>query len=196
MPEKVATGGRCKLEFTEEELQQVTGLAAMNCTLDEIATFFKCSRGTVQSRIKNDLKFLAAYEKGANNKKLSLKRWMWKAAANGNITMQIFLSKNMLGYSDVSRVDLGRLPDVVAVPVGEAAMELARHAAMGLPGPVLEHVLEGEVGMDAPGNGESEPHGPFCEPGDPSGGQSSTPEPVNEPIDPEPVPDGPENKEE
>lgn len=73
---------------------QVESLAAINCSVEEIASVVKCDRRTLQRR------FAAAIETGRNRGKSSLKRKMWETAMGGNVTMMIWLSKQMLGYTD------------------------------------------------------------------------------------------------
>ncbi len=74
--------------------EQVLELARINCTMDEMAAVLKCSKDTLERR------FAATIKEGREEGKSSLKRLMWEAAKQGNITMMIFLSKQLLGYSD------------------------------------------------------------------------------------------------
>lgn len=74
--------------------KQVEEMAAINCSVAEIAAVMDVDRRTIQRR------FAASLEKGRDHGKASLKRMMWKAASGGNITMMIWLSKQMLGYTD------------------------------------------------------------------------------------------------
>lgn len=79
--------------------KQVEQLAAIDCTNEEIASVVGCSVDTLTRR------FADVLIKGRENGKASLKRMMWKAATSGNVTMQIWLSKNRLGYRDKIDVD-------------------------------------------------------------------------------------------
>lgn len=80
----------------------VEKLAAINCSVAEIGAVLDCDRRTLQRR------FAAAIEKGREVGKSSLKRKMWEHAMGGNTTMMIWLSKQMLGYSDkVEQTNLG-----------------------------------------------------------------------------------------
>lgn len=70
-------------------------LAAINCSVAEIAAVIGVDRRTIQRR------YAALIEKGRDTGKSSLKRKMWKIAMdNENVTMCIWLSKQMLGYTD------------------------------------------------------------------------------------------------
>ena len=82
---------RPKLKFDVEQIKQ---LAAINCTNEEIAAVLGCSRDTIEKR------FSAIIKAGKGTGRMSLKRRMWKSAMDGSVPMQIFLSKQMCGYSD------------------------------------------------------------------------------------------------
>lgn len=71
-------------------------MAAKNCSMEEIGKAYgvDVTRRTLQRR------YVAVVEKGRAKGKISLKRKMFKLAMQGNVTMCIWLSKNMLGYSD------------------------------------------------------------------------------------------------
>ena len=78
----------------EINVDQLEELAAINCSVDEISAVIGIDRRTIQRR------YAAALQTGRERGKASLKRMMWKAAVGGNITMMIWLSKQMLGYTD------------------------------------------------------------------------------------------------
>jgi hypothetical protein len=72
-------------------------LALINCSWAEAAACLDVDEATLTRNKKYSQVFKAGREKG----KMSLKRQMWrKAIDENNTTMQIFLAKNMLGYSD------------------------------------------------------------------------------------------------
>ena len=73
---------------------QVEELAAINCSVDEIAAVLDVDRRTIQRR------FALVLQKGRERGKASLKRTMWKMAMKEHATMLIWLSKQMLGYTD------------------------------------------------------------------------------------------------
>ncbi|MBN2167604.1 MAG: hypothetical protein JW738_00040 [Actinobacteria bacterium] len=111
------------------DLEQLESLRALQCTDEEIAAFFKCTRRTIVNRKRNPA-FREAYERGGLRGKVSLRRLMWQKAegkeaeflidnetskivrddkgravlktpgVTPDTTMQIWLSKNMLGYVD------------------------------------------------------------------------------------------------
>lgn len=85
--------GRKKVKI---DYDTVKNLAKICCTQEEIASVLGCSVKTLQRRRQ----FNKAYQDGLNDARASLRRLQWKSAANGNITMQIFLGKNLLGQRD------------------------------------------------------------------------------------------------
>ena len=85
--------GRKKVKI---DYDTVKNLAKICCTQEEIASVLGCSVKTLQRRKQ----FNKAYQDGLNDARASLRRLQWKSAANGNITMQIFLGKNLLGQRD------------------------------------------------------------------------------------------------
>ena len=91
--------GRPKIEV---DFAEVDKLCQIQCTGEEIASFFGISYDTLERRCKEQFKVsLAEYikEKSAKGKS-SLRRLQWKAAMNGNVTMLIWLGKQYLGQAD------------------------------------------------------------------------------------------------
>jgi hypothetical protein len=74
--------------------QDVYELAAIGCTDSEIARWFDIAETTLKDNFRDIL------AKGREDVKMTLRRAMLKNALNGNAVMQIWLSKNMLGFSD------------------------------------------------------------------------------------------------
>jgi hypothetical protein len=89
--------GRPEARIDAGELEK---LCQMQCTDVEIAGFFGVSRKTIERRRKvkryGDI-MDAAKAKG----RVSVRRHLFRLAANGNVAAAIFLSKNLLGYRDV-----------------------------------------------------------------------------------------------
>src|SRR5690606_8397761 len=74
--------------------EQVRALAGIGCTHEEIAAVLKCSPDTLTRR------FADALKEGKQHAKASLRRMQWEAAKKGNVTMMIWLGKQMLGQRD------------------------------------------------------------------------------------------------
>lgn len=91
-------GGRPRIEIDEEQFK---GLCSIQCTLEEIASWFKCSEDTVERWCKRELKlsFADAYKKFSAGGKISLRRYQMRMAEH-NATMAIWLGKQYLGQTD------------------------------------------------------------------------------------------------
>lgn len=78
------------------DLEQVEDMASEFCTQEEIAT----DMGFDATLFKRREDVRAAFLRGKNAAKISLRHMMYLAAKQGDKTMMIFLSKNELGYQD------------------------------------------------------------------------------------------------
>ena len=97
-------GGRPKIEI---DVEQFKGLCSIQCTLVEIADWFKCSEDTIERWCKRELKmsFAEAYKKYSVGGKISLRRYQMKMAEH-NATMAIWLGKQYLGQTDKQEVSV------------------------------------------------------------------------------------------
>ena len=76
------------------DTEQVKKLATLGCTNKEIGDFFGCSADLIEKSYSEYL------TKGRAEMKMRLRQLQWKSAEKGNVTMQIFLGKNLLGQQD------------------------------------------------------------------------------------------------
>ena len=76
------------------DAELIGDLAGIGCTMKEIAILTDLSEDTLNRR------FAGVIEKGRENSRSSLRRMQYKAAEAGNITMMIWLGKQMLGQKD------------------------------------------------------------------------------------------------
>ena len=95
-------GGRPRILL---DLSQVEALAQIGCTLDEIAAVLGVSASTVDDRMSKDEGFQASHKKGSEHGKATLRRMQWNSAKEGNVTMMIWLGKQLLGQKDQSRME-------------------------------------------------------------------------------------------
>ena len=97
-------GGRPKIEIDEEQFK---GLCSIQCTLAEIAGWFKCSEDTIERWCKRELKmsFAEAYKKFSVGGKISLRRNQFRMAEH-NPTMAIWLGKQYLGQKEQQEVTI------------------------------------------------------------------------------------------
>lgn len=84
---------RPRKEINEEQLRQ---LAAIQCTMKEMAAVMDCSVDTLERN------FAELIKKGQDEGKSSLRRAQYKSAMGGNATMLIWLGKQFLGQKDNS----------------------------------------------------------------------------------------------
>ncbi len=87
--------------------------AGIGCTGDEIATVVGCCRDTLYARFSDTLK------KGQDQAKASLRRMQWKAASAGNVTMLIWLGKNLLGQSSNHEIKGSEQPVIQVIHYGD-----------------------------------------------------------------------------
>lgn len=104
---------------TKIDKQQFESLCNLQCTLEEIAGFFKCCDETINNWCKENYgeSFLGVFKKYSQNGKISLRRHQFRLAEK-NPSMAIFLGKQWLGQSDkveqaTSFEDLTPLADLI-----------------------------------------------------------------------------------
>ena len=98
-PVKQGRKGRPKIEIDWDEFEK---LCLIQCTLTEIADWFKCSEDTIERRCREQKKMLFAeyFKKLAVGGKISLRRSQFKLAVGGNPSLNIWLGKQYLGQRD------------------------------------------------------------------------------------------------
>ena len=87
------------------DLAELEKLCAMQCTDEEIAAFFGVSTKTVERRRKVQ-RFSDVMEQARAKGRVSVRRYLFRLASNGNVAASIFLAKNLLGYRDVVASEL------------------------------------------------------------------------------------------
>jgi len=87
--------GRPRIDL---EPEQVRKLAAIHCTVDEMADIMGCSRDTIYRNYKNEL------DMGRAEGKMSLRAEQIKAARNGSGLMLVWLGKQYLGQTDQQQI--------------------------------------------------------------------------------------------
>lgn len=101
---------RPRIEIDNEQFES---LCEMQCTLEEISGFFKCSEDTIERWCKRtyEKNFAEAYKKYSSKGRISLRRAQFKLAER-SAAMAIWLGKQYLGqkerpeeFNDVEDVD-------------------------------------------------------------------------------------------
>ena len=118
------------------DAEKVELMAAMGCTVEEIAAELRISKRTLMRRQK-DPKFLESIERGKARGRATLRRLQWKSANAGNVTAQIWLGKQLLGQRDQWAVDhSGEIAHKTALP--EWLLNLWKPAGATNPSPASE----------------------------------------------------------
>jgi len=76
------------------DTKQLQKLAKLGCTNKEMADFFGCSADLLEKSYSEYI------TKGRAEQKMRLRQLQWKSAEKGNVSMLIFLGKNILGQQD------------------------------------------------------------------------------------------------
>jgi hypothetical protein len=111
MSEKPKKAGRPKLEIDGDLVEKLAGIG---CPNKEIAAIVGCSVDTL------DRHFADVIAKGRENGKTRLRKKQIEVALAGNVTMLIFLGKNMLGQADKQEISG---PD--GAPIAQATVSLS-----------------------------------------------------------------------
>ena len=98
--------GRPRLQIDSETVEK---LAQIGCKTKEIADYFGCSEDTISRN------YAAELIKGRSEVRMSLRRWQLESAKKGNVVMQIWLGKQMLGQQDKTEIVLSKIPDDVFI---------------------------------------------------------------------------------
>ncbi len=89
--------------------ETLRSLAAINCSIEEAASFLRTVKRTLLRRLKDSEECRAAWESGRNEGKVGLRRVMWAQAQlmnSAGVHQAQFLAKNWLGMSDKQAVEL------------------------------------------------------------------------------------------
>ena len=104
-PEEVADAEMAAMGLTvhgntkEVDVGTIEKLAALSCTIEEIAGFFDVSLSTLKRRLREP-KYRTAFVEGRAKGKVALRRAQFRVASKGNTTMLVWLGKQMLGQKD------------------------------------------------------------------------------------------------
>lgn len=112
MPEAKRKSGRPKIVWSEKEYGILQGLCSIQATLEEIEDVLDIDRKTLYRLCKVHYKdpkgkpmdFSTVYKKYSATGKTSLRRWQFRSAENGNVSMQIWLGKQYLGQTDKQEI--------------------------------------------------------------------------------------------
>lgn len=101
----------------------VQKFASLGCKTKEIADYFGCSTDTIERR------FAAELTKGRANLQMSLRQWQLKSAERGNVSMLIWLGKQMLGQQDRSLIELSKIEDDVFIAEAQRRLNAGKSSS-------------------------------------------------------------------
>ena len=102
---------RPRIEIDAEQFKKLCGI---QCTLGEIASWFKCSEDTIERWCKREFKmgFAEAFKRYSADGKISLRRTQFRMAET-NCSMAIWLGKQYLGQKDQQDVQVTSDDDTI-----------------------------------------------------------------------------------
>ncbi|OQX08797.1 MAG: hypothetical protein BWK76_23075 [Desulfobulbaceae bacterium A2] len=94
------------LPMSNDDFAKLVAMIRIQCTRDEICDVLGMSDDTLNRRLRErgEPNFAALQRKHQGEGKASMRRMQWKAAEAGNVTMLIWLGKQMLGQSDKQEI--------------------------------------------------------------------------------------------
>ncbi len=103
MPKEPTKMGAPRKEIDWKEFDK---LCQLQCTLEEIAGWFDCSKDNIRNKIKEkfNMTFSTYFEQKRAGGKISLRRMQFQTAEKGNAAMQIWLGKQYLGQTDKQEI--------------------------------------------------------------------------------------------
>jgi hypothetical protein len=104
--------GRPRIDIDLGQLEQ---LCQLNCTIDEIAAVFDCTRKTIERRMSEDEQFAQIIDKGRSMGKISVRREQFRIMQGGNASMAIWLGKQLLGQRDERDFAASTVPITIEV---------------------------------------------------------------------------------
>lgn len=82
----------------EINLKQLEKLAEINCSYEEMSSILEVDERTLSRN------YVQVIKKGRDKGKMSLKRKQWEVAMGGNVSMLIWLGKQILGQTDRNEI--------------------------------------------------------------------------------------------
>ena len=100
---------RPRIVIDEDQFRK---LCSIQCTLEEISSWFKCSEDTIERWCKRELKmsFADAFKTFSATGKISLRRTQFRMAET-NCSMAIWLGKQYLGQKESQELMVNRSTD-------------------------------------------------------------------------------------
>lgn len=110
------------------DLSELEKLCSLQCSDEEIASWFNVSVRTIQTRRKQR-PFAEVMDRGRARGRISVRRTQMRIAEQGSAAMSIWLGKQLLGQRDVTPVELtgpARQPLRISLEVVDAVLACAK----------------------------------------------------------------------
>lgn len=106
----MAKMGRKYIDIKQDEFEK---LCHIQCTAEEIASWFRCSVDTIERWCKREYQktFAEVFSEKRLGGCISLRRAQFQEAIKGNTALLIWLGKQYLGQTDVEKSDKKELKD-------------------------------------------------------------------------------------
>jgi homoserine acetyltransferase len=144
---------RIKIEMDPEGVRR---LAQIGCTVREIAHFYSVGHATLERRIQDDPEFGDAYYVGKANLKTGLRKKQVEMALAGNVTMLIWLGKQLLGQRDKGDIELTGKDGAPLQSTNQVSLTVIHATIMqelaGLPQEVRTRLGQRLMALDGSGN--------------------------------------------
>lgn len=110
----MAKMGRPPIEIDQKQFEN---LCAMQCTLNEIASWFDCSDKTIERWCMKTygMTFVDTFKQKRGKGQIAVRRALYQAATKGNTTAMIFWLKNHAGMADQIHLETKDITDDTVV---------------------------------------------------------------------------------
>lgn len=124
------------IKFSPADWENVDKLMELQCTLPEIASFFRVSPAALEDIVERekDMKYRQYYDLHKGRGQVALRRVQMQVALKGNPTMLIWLGKQYLDQLDKA-VYAGRVVHERAEELSDDALVMLAMAPPALPAP-------------------------------------------------------------
>jgi hypothetical protein len=132
------------------DLRQVEELARIGCTEADMAAVLGVSVDTIQDRRRTSDEFRGAVDKGQASLRNALRRLQVKKALEGNVTMLIWLGKQLLGQSDRQGIEHSGAEGRPPIQIIEVVKSYGRQIEDASEDPALTDTAPQDAAPDEP----------------------------------------------
>lgn len=119
-------GSKKKLTNDARTIATLRKLGEWGATREEAAAWLEVSRPTLWKFLNENPECAEHFEGGLDRGKVTLRRWQWASAKAGNVTMQIWLGKQLLKQRDDAGLSINDTKESIDALRDEIQRKLAR----------------------------------------------------------------------